>query len=116
YVTTAQFGPNFYIGNNARADGTYASLRYGRGAPEYERQDATEIAEHVTGRTLTPGDVSGYWTDRALAFITSEPTTWLRLTARKFMLLWNRTEVVDTESQEAHAEWSWPLRVLGRVA
>src|SRR5262249_37194733 len=35
YVTTSQFGPNFYIGNNRNADGTYASLRYGRGAPEY---------------------------------------------------------------------------------
>src|SRR5262249_15453318 len=45
YVTTSQSGPNFYIGNNPKADGTYASLRFGRGAPEYERQDATEIAE-----------------------------------------------------------------------
>ena len=48
YLTTSQFGPNFYIGNNPRADGTYVSLRFGRGAPEYERQDATELAEHAT--------------------------------------------------------------------
>ena len=45
YLTTSQFGPNFYIGNNPSADGTYQSLRFGRGAPEYERQDATELAE-----------------------------------------------------------------------
>jgi hypothetical protein len=45
YLTTSQFGPNFFIGNNPNADGTYASLRFGRGAPEYERQDATELAE-----------------------------------------------------------------------
>ena len=50
YLTTSQFGPNFYIGNNPRSDGTYMSLRFGRGAPEYERQDATEIAEHALGR------------------------------------------------------------------
>ena len=31
------------------ADGTYMSLRPGRGAPEYERQDATELAEHARG-------------------------------------------------------------------
>src|SRR6185436_4595822 len=69
YVTTAQFGPNFYIGNNPTADGTYASLRYGRGAPEYERQDATELAELSLGRRLSPAEVSSYWTDRALGFI-----------------------------------------------
>ena len=69
YVTTSQFGPNFYIGNNPQSDGSYQSLRFGRGAPEYERQDATEIAERALRRKLTPAEVSGYWTDRALDFI-----------------------------------------------
>lgn len=115
YLTTSQFGPNFYIGNNPAADGTYMSLRAGRGSPEYERLDATELAEQALGRRLTPGEVSGYWTDRALQFITTEPGTWLRLQARKVALLVNATEMLDTESQESHAEYSWPLRVLGPV-
>jgi tetratricopeptide (TPR) repeat protein len=115
YITTSQFGPNFYIGNNPNADGTYQSLRYGRGAPEYERTDATDLAERALGRSLTPGEVSTYWVDKALDFITSQPGAWLRLMARKFALLWNATEMLDTESQETHAEHSLPLRVLGRV-
>jgi tetratricopeptide (TPR) repeat protein len=115
YLTTSQFGPNFYIGNNPRADGTYMSLRFGRGAPEYERQDATQLAEEATGRRLTPAEVSSYWTDRALAFIRSEPVAWATLLGRKTALLWNRSEMLDTESQESYAEWSTPLRVLGRV-
>jgi Tfp pilus assembly protein PilF len=115
YITTSQAGPNFYIGNNANADGTYQSLRFGRGAPEYERQDATELAEHALGRTLTPAEVSSYWIDKAMDFITSEPGAWLKLTARKAALLWNATEVLDTESQETHAEYSWPLKVLGII-
>jgi tetratricopeptide (TPR) repeat protein len=115
YVTTSQFGPNFFIGNNAAADGTYASLRYGRGAPEYERQDATELAERAVGRQLSPAEVSAYWRDRALAYIMSNPGRWLALVGRKFALLWNATEVVDTEGQEAYAEWSLPLQVLGPV-
>ena len=45
YLTTSQFGSNFYIGNNPNADGTYASIRFGRGSPEFERLDATEVAE-----------------------------------------------------------------------
>ena len=113
YVTTSQFGPNFYIGNNPAADGTYQSLRFGRGAPEFERQDATELAERAIGTRLTPGQVSSYWTDKALTFITSQPGHWLRLMGRKAALLLNATEMVDTESQEAHAEWSLPLRIGG---
>jgi tetratricopeptide (TPR) repeat protein len=113
YLTTSQFGPNFYIGNNARADGTYMSLRYGRGAPEYERQDATELAEDATGRRLTPAEVSSYWTAQAMAFIRSEPLAWVKLLGRKIALLWNRTEMLDTESQESYAEWSTPLRLAG---
>ena len=115
YLTTSQFGPNFYIGNNALSDGTYQSLRFGRGAPEYERQDATELAERALGRSLTPADVSSYWADKAMEFITSRPGEWLKLMARKTALLWNATEMLDTESQEAHAEWSLPLRVLAVV-
>ncbi len=48
-------------------------------------------------------------------FITSQPGAWLTLMARKVALLWNATEMLDTESQEAHAEYSLPLRALGRV-
>jgi tetratricopeptide (TPR) repeat protein len=115
YLTTSQFGPNFYIGNNARADGTYMALRLGRGTPEYERQDATELAESATGRRLTPAGVSSYWTMQALAFIRSEPLAWLKLLGRKVALLWNRSEMLDTESQESYAEWSTLLRLAGRV-
>ena len=113
YLTTSQFGPNFYIGNNASADGSYQSLRFGRGSPEFERTDATELAERAAGRTLTPGEVSAYWRDRALAFITGEPATWLRVMGRKALLLVNASEAIDTESQESYAQWSWPLRLLG---
>jgi tetratricopeptide (TPR) repeat protein len=115
HLTTAQFGPNFYIGNNPLADGTYMSLRFGRGAPEYERQDATALAEHAVGRRLTPAEVSSYWTRRALAYITSQPGEWLKLLGRKAALVWNASEMLDTESQGSHAEWSAPLRLAGFV-
>ena len=113
YLTTSQFGPNFYIGNNTNADGTYAPIRAGRGAPEFERRDATEVAEAAAGRSLSPSEVSSYWTGRALNYIAAEPLDWLRLTGRKALLLINRDEMLDTESQESYAAWSLPLRVLG---
>ena len=113
YPATSQFGPNFYIGNNERSDGTYMPLRFGRGAPEYERQDATELAERAAGRHLTPAEVSRYWTEQALAYIRSHPARWLKLLGRKAMLVWNATEMLDTESQASYAEWSTPVRIAG---
>ncbi len=115
YLTTSQFGPNFYIGNREGADGSYAALKFGRGSPEYERIDATELAERAERRALTPAEVSSYWTGRALDFIVTQPGAWLRLMGRKAALLVNAEEALDTESQDSHAEWSWPLRVLGPV-
>ena len=35
--------------------------------------------------------------------------------ARKFALLWNADEMLDTEAQESYAEWSAPLAVLGVI-
>jgi Tfp pilus assembly protein PilF len=115
YLTTSQFGSNLYIGNNPRANGSYVSLREGRGSPEYERVDATALAEAASGRSLTPREVSSYWTMRTVAFVRAEPWAWLRLLVYKARLLVSRTEIIDTESQESHAEYSLPLRVLGRV-
>lgn len=115
YLTTSQFGSNLYIGNSPRADGSYVALREGRGSPEYERLDATELAEAARGRRLSPSEVSSYWTGETLAYVASRPGDWLRLMARKVWLLLSSTEIIDTESQESHAEYSLPLALLGRV-
>jgi tetratricopeptide (TPR) repeat protein len=112
YLTTSQFGPNLYLGNNARTDGTAGSLIGGRGSSEYERQDAIDLAERAAGRRLTPGEVSSYWTGQTMAFIRSQPRSWLKLMARKVVLLLNSAEAFDTESQESYAEWS-PLLGIG---
>jgi tetratricopeptide (TPR) repeat protein len=115
YLTTSQFGSNFYIGNNPKATGTYMPLREGRGTPEYERQDATELAERAAGHSLTPAEVSSYWTGQALGYITGHSAAWAKLMGRKIVLLLNATEAVDTESQETYAESSFPLAALGWI-
>jgi tetratricopeptide (TPR) repeat protein len=115
YLTTSQFGSNLYLGNNPYTDGTAGSLIAGRGSPEYERTDAVALAERAEGRTLTPAEVSSYWTGRTLAYIREQPARWGVLMARKSALLWNRTEAFDTESQESYAEWSPVVRLLQPV-
>lgn len=114
HLTTSQFGPNFYIGNNETASGIYQPLRFGHGDPRYERQDATELAEQATGRSLTPAEVSRYWTGRAFEYIRTQPVDWLELMGRKIMLAWNASEVADTEDQLSYADWSAVLRVTSR--
>lgn len=115
-LTTSQFGPNFYIGNHADADGAYHPLRYGRGDPKFERDDATTLAEESVGQELTPAGVSRYWFDQAAADIRAAPARWLRLLARKTALTVNAAEAIDTESQYAHADYSTPLAATGWIA
>lgn len=112
HLTTSQFGPNFYIGNHAGANGLYDPLVVGHGSVTDERADATRIAEEAEGRTLSPGEVSSYWTSRALDFIRAQPGAWLAQLARKLALTYNSVEIADTESQEVYAQWSSLLRVL----
>ena len=111
-LTTSQLGTNFYIGNHAKAGGSYESLLEGRGDAAYERDDATRLAEQAMGRSLSPGEVSRYWQARAWRDIRADPGRWLKLIGRKLLLTVNAREAVDTESIEAYAEHSPVLRVM----
>jgi Tfp pilus assembly protein PilF len=115
HLTTAQSGPNFYIGNHDGASGTYEPLRPARGNAAYERQDAIDLAQQALGRTLTPGEVSSYWWQRGWQWIAAHPTAWLTLTAKKLLLTWNAEEATDTEDLYSHAEWSLPLKLAATL-
>ncbi len=106
HLTTAQFGPNFYIGNHSGATGIYEPLVPGHGSAMFERSDATNLAQQALDRLLTPGEVSSFWTSQALHYITSQPGDWIKLMARKLALTFHAREAADTESQIVHAEWS----------
>jgi len=114
-LTTSQLGPNFFIGNNPGADGTYAPLRAGHGDPRFERRDATELAEQALGRSLSPGEVSGYWLQRSWDYISSQPSDWLRLLGKKWLLVWNVREIEDSEDFYLFQKWSWLLSILASV-
>jgi 4-amino-4-deoxy-L-arabinose transferase-like glycosyltransferase len=115
HLTTSQLGPNFYIGNNPNADGTYVPLKPGRGDAIYEQRDAIDVAETALGRSLTPAEVSAYFLAQSLDYIKSDPLDWLKLIGTKALLTINATELVDTEDQYTHAMWSPPLRIASLV-
>ena len=115
HLTTAQFGPNFYIGNGRAATGFYEPLLKGRGHAMFERTDATTLAEQATGRKLTPSEVSSYWAAKASDEIRADVSRWLRLVFKKWLLVWNISEVADSDDQYSYGDWSSLLRVLTRL-
>ena len=112
-LTTSQMGPNFYIGNHRGAEGRYVSLRPDRGDPRFERTDARLLAEEAEGRSLSPSEISRYWTNRTMRDITADPVAWIRLLGWKWFLTWNQVELVDGEGIRVHADYSPVLKSLG---
>jgi len=115
HLTTAQFGPNFYMGNGSDATGLYMPLRWGRGDAEFERTDATILAEQAEGRSLSPSGVSNYWTRKTLDEIRADFGRWLLLLGHKWTLTWNVSEVGDGDDQYTCGDWSPLLRALNPV-
>ena len=115
HLTTSQFGPNFFIGNNPDANGMYQPIQYGGGNAASERNDATELAEEALGYKPSPAQVSLFWTRKAWHFIRQQPSSWVQLMFRKLLLLLNAVEVADTEDLTTYAEWSGPLRITSSV-
>jgi tetratricopeptide (TPR) repeat protein len=122
YVLVAsQGGVNFYIGNNATADGktamtptagfrpaAYTGYFYRDSVDESSRQEAQES----TGRQLSPGQVSSFWFAKAFAWIESHPRDWLKLTLRKAYFLANGYEIPSNRELYRVREWACVLGVL----
>jgi 4-amino-4-deoxy-L-arabinose transferase-like glycosyltransferase len=114
-VTTVQAGPNFWIGNNPNAIGTYVPLVPGHESVAYERSDARKLAEEGAGRPLTDKEVSDYWLSESFEFIRAEPWKWLRLMGRKLLLAINSFEVPDTEGYGVYRAFAWMLEVMASL-
>ena len=86
---SAHSGINFYIGNNAHANG-YPLIP----PPLHADQagllnDSVFWAERMEGRPLRRVEVSAFWSARAHEFIVGHPGAWLRLLGVKLANFWN---------------------------
>jgi len=81
-LIASQGGINLYIGNNDSADGTSATLPEPLGL-NWHIQDITWVAEQELKRELRPGEVSSYWTGRAVDWILSHPGAFIELYFKK---------------------------------
>jgi 4-amino-4-deoxy-L-arabinose transferase-like glycosyltransferase len=83
-------GINFFIGNHSGSPGVFQV------PPEMRfdlRVASKQAAERATGRTLSAGEVSDFWTSRTMEQIRGNPGRWLKLMGRKFVLFWNHYEI-----------------------
>ncbi len=93
-LVSSNAGVNFFIGNNALADGIFM-LPADSGLENTRLYlSSRDAAEAATGRTgLKPSQVSAYWTSRAFDYMKQRPRDAAALWARKFHLFWNHYEI-----------------------
>lgn len=91
-LIATQGGINFYIGNNAAADGLSAVLLEPLGH-NWRIKDITYIAEKESGRDLKPGEVSVYWYDRTLKEIFERPLESIKLFLKKLYFNFSNREI-----------------------
>jgi tetratricopeptide (TPR) repeat protein len=97
-------GLNFYIGNNAEADGTYHAVPGITPNISGQARDATRVAEVEEGRALSAGEVSNHFTRKAWAWIRSEPGAAARLFLLKLACIFNETELALNYSYRYYSQ------------
>ena len=122
-LVASNFGLNYYLGNNPRADGRSAAADDLPANPGAAERAARTLAETARGRPLRPSEVSAYWFRRGLAFDAAEPLQAAGLALRKLFFAWNAAEISDNDDLDGlarHLHWlghlpvgTWLLAPLG---
>lgn len=105
-------GLNFFVGNNAEADGTYHSVPGITPSIEGQARDARRVAEQDLGVSLTASEVSGHFYRKAFDWIRAEPGAALRLFLRKLAYVFN---ALDLSLNYSYAYYASDERTLLRV-
>jgi tetratricopeptide (TPR) repeat protein len=88
-LTSSHGGLNFYVGNNANADGTYRPVAGVSPNMMGQQQDTRAVAERATGRRLDDGAVSWYFYEVAWTWMREHPIDAARLFAWKLSLMFS---------------------------
>jgi tetratricopeptide (TPR) repeat protein len=102
-------GLNFYIGNNAEANGTYRVVAGITPSIAGQQEDARRVAETSLGRSLSDADVSAYFYSLGWTWIRLHPADALALLARKLAYTLNSRYITLNYSYPFYA---YDLRTL----
>ncbi len=95
--TTWQVGPNFYIGNNPKATGRYASPPFVRANPAFEAADFATEASRRAGHRLSLGQINRYWLFQGINYWWETPGEAARLLVEKMLMVTNDREIPDNQ-------------------
>jgi tetratricopeptide (TPR) repeat protein len=88
-VTSSHGGLNFYIGNNAEADGTYRPLPGITPSMKGQQEDTRRFVREATGRSLDDAGVSAYFYRLGWTWMRDHPLPAIGLFARKLSLMFS---------------------------
>ena len=88
-VTASHGGLNFYIGNNADADGSYRAVDGVTPDLKGQQDDTRRVAERAAGRPLDDAAVSAYFYGLGWRWIREQPLAAAALFARKIALVFS---------------------------
>jgi tetratricopeptide (TPR) repeat protein len=111
-LSTPNLGQNFEMGNRPDATGSYFPTQYGTSNAEHEQEQWVREVSRSLGRPASAQEVSDYYFARGLAFMRNQPSSWLKLTGKKVLMMWNSYEAPDTEDYYLYREYSPVLRRL----
>jgi tetratricopeptide (TPR) repeat protein len=92
-LVSSHGGLNFYIGNNAEADGTYHLVAGITPSIAGQDRDMRQVAERAKGRTLSDVEASSWFYGQAWSWIRSRPGDAVRLFARKIVYVFNAADL-----------------------
>jgi tetratricopeptide (TPR) repeat protein len=96
-LVSSSGGVNFYIGNNAQADGLSASMPPPLGN-SWQISDIRYIAEKETGVSLRPSGISQYWYRKGLDWIISDKVGFAKLFVKKLYFALNTYEISNNRN------------------
>lgn len=96
-LISSNVGLNFYLGNNAAADGRTAKADVLPANPVAAERNGRSIAEAAAGHALRPSQISDYWLRRGLGYAAANPGRALALLGRKLFFAWTVAEISDNE-------------------
>lgn len=96
-LIASQGGVNFYIGNNAGADGMSAVIPGDPGGWWEGYSAQVQRAERAAGRKLKASEVSAWFTQQTLAFMRAQPGVAFELLGKKLRYFWSYWEVPNNQ-------------------
>jgi|GEM_PF-3375205 len=88
----ANWGENFYYGNNPRATGSFSSAPGFDTTLEGQIRSVQKEANRLSGRDLTSLEAQSFWFNKSLEYIRTDPLGWLKIEGRKILKMFDRKE------------------------